>query len=109
MIPRLNTSSSRFEAAVDTKRFFQIGWTLIESEDAGIGPTRYHKTRLEVRRSPVRFWMKVGEKGGGARYYRLWELAGSTIRRWWAGFVDGWLAAIGLWERIQARSGGPLH
>jgi hypothetical protein len=39
MIPRPNRVSSRFEAAVDTKRFFQIGWNLIESEDAG---TRQH-------------------------------------------------------------------
>jgi len=29
-------NSSRFEAAVDTKQFFQIGWNLIESEDVGI-------------------------------------------------------------------------
>jgi hypothetical protein len=39
MIPRPNTISSRFEAAVDTKKFFQMGWNLIESEDAG---TRQH-------------------------------------------------------------------
>jgi hypothetical protein len=32
-------NSSRFEAAVDTKQFFQMGWNLIESEDAG---TRQH-------------------------------------------------------------------
>ncbi|TEY28370.1 hypothetical protein BOTCAL_1025g00010 [Botryotinia calthae] len=37
MIPRTNTTSSRFEAAaVDTKKFFQKGWNLIESDDAGI-------------------------------------------------------------------------
>ena len=35
MIPRPNTVSSRFEAAVDTNKFFQMGWNLIESEDAG--------------------------------------------------------------------------
>ncbi|KAL9132322.1 MAG: hypothetical protein Q9175_006504 [Cornicularia normoerica] len=28
-------NSSRFEAAVDTKKFFQMGWNLIKSEDAG--------------------------------------------------------------------------
>lgn len=39
MIPRPNTNSSRFEAAVDTKQFFQMGRNLIESEDAG---TRQH-------------------------------------------------------------------
>ncbi len=39
MIPRPNTSSSRFEAVVDTKKFFQMGWNLIESGDAG---TRQH-------------------------------------------------------------------
>ncbi|KAL9119512.1 MAG: hypothetical protein Q9187_003935 [Circinaria calcarea] len=39
MIPRPNTSSSRFEVAVDTEKFFQMGWNLIESEDAG---TRQH-------------------------------------------------------------------
>ena len=39
MIPRPNSNSSRFEVAVDTKDFFQIGWNLIESEDAG---TRQH-------------------------------------------------------------------
>ena len=39
MIPRPNTIPSRFEAAVDTKKFFQTGWILIESEDAG---TRQH-------------------------------------------------------------------
>ncbi|TGO06847.1 hypothetical protein BTUL_0451g00010 [Botrytis tulipae] len=37
MIPRANTISSRFTAtAVDTKKFFQTGWNLIESDDAGI-------------------------------------------------------------------------
>ncbi|TGO16135.1 hypothetical protein BPAE_0516g00020 [Botrytis paeoniae] len=37
MIPRTNTVSSRFApAAVDTKKFFQTGWNLIESDDAGI-------------------------------------------------------------------------
>ncbi|KAH8663361.1 hypothetical protein BGZ60DRAFT_489915 [Tricladium varicosporioides] len=36
MIPRPNTNPSRFEGAVDTKKFFQIGWNLIESEDVGI-------------------------------------------------------------------------
>jgi hypothetical protein len=36
MIPRPNTNSLRFEAGVDTKKFFQMGWNLIESEDAGI-------------------------------------------------------------------------
>lgn len=36
MIPRPSTNSSRFQAVVDTKEFFQIGWNLIESEDAGI-------------------------------------------------------------------------
>lgn len=37
MIPRANTTSSRFTAtAVDTKKFFQTGWNLIESDDAGI-------------------------------------------------------------------------
>jgi hypothetical protein len=36
MIPRPNAIPSRFEAAVDTKKFFQTGWNLIESEDAGI-------------------------------------------------------------------------
>jgi hypothetical protein len=35
MIPRPNPISSRFEAAVDTQKFFQMGWNLIESEDAG--------------------------------------------------------------------------
>lgn len=35
MIPRPNTNSLRFEAAVDTKKFFQMGWNLIKSEDAG--------------------------------------------------------------------------
>jgi hypothetical protein len=35
MIPRPNPISSRFEATVDTKKFFQMGWNLIESEDAG--------------------------------------------------------------------------
>lgn len=39
MIPRPNRNPSRFEAVVDTKKFFGIGWTLIESEDAG---TRQH-------------------------------------------------------------------
>jgi hypothetical protein len=39
MIPRPNTISSRFGAAMDTKRFFQMGWNLIESENAG---TRQH-------------------------------------------------------------------
>lgn len=39
MIPRPNTISSRFEAAMDTKKFFQVGWNLIESENAG---TRQH-------------------------------------------------------------------
>ena len=39
MIPRPNTISSRFEAAVDTNKFFQMGWNLIKSEDAG---TRQH-------------------------------------------------------------------
>ena len=39
MIPRPNTNSSRFEAAVDTKKFLQMGWNLMESEDAG---TRQH-------------------------------------------------------------------
>ena len=39
MIPRPNTIPSRLEAAVDTKKFFQTGWILIESEDAG---TRQH-------------------------------------------------------------------
>ena len=34
MIPRPNTNSSRLEATVDTKKFFQMGWNLIESEDA---------------------------------------------------------------------------
>ncbi|KAF1994313.1 P-loop containing nucleoside triphosphate hydrolase protein [Amniculicola lignicola CBS 123094] len=36
MIPRPNTNPSRFDAAVDTRAFFQIGWNLIETEDAGI-------------------------------------------------------------------------
>jgi hypothetical protein len=36
MIPRPNTTPSRFEAAVDTKTFFQIGWNLTEAKDAGI-------------------------------------------------------------------------
>jgi hypothetical protein len=36
MIPRLNTIPSRLEAAVDTKRFFQMGWNLIECEDVGV-------------------------------------------------------------------------
>ena len=35
MIPKPNMSSSRFVVAVDTKKFFQMGWNLIESEDAG--------------------------------------------------------------------------
>ena len=35
MIPRPNTNSSRFEAAVDTKKFFQMGWNLTKSDDAG--------------------------------------------------------------------------
>ena len=35
MIPKPNTIPSRFEAPVDTKKFFQIGWNLIESENAG--------------------------------------------------------------------------
>ncbi|OCL12491.1 hypothetical protein AOQ84DRAFT_419589, partial [Glonium stellatum] len=35
MIPRPNTNS-RFETAVETKSFFQMGWNLIESEDAAI-------------------------------------------------------------------------
>ena len=39
MIPRPNRNSSRFEDAVDIKNFFQMGWNLIESEDAG---TRQH-------------------------------------------------------------------
>jgi hypothetical protein len=39
MIPRPDPSSSRFEGAVDTKQFFQMGWNIIESEDAG---TRQH-------------------------------------------------------------------
>ncbi|KAI9784988.1 MAG: hypothetical protein M1839_001184 [Geoglossum umbratile] len=39
MIPRPNANSSRLEAAVDTKKFFQTGWNLIESGDAG---TRQH-------------------------------------------------------------------
>ncbi len=34
MIPRPNKHSSRFEAAVDTIKFFQMGWNLIESDDA---------------------------------------------------------------------------
>ena len=36
MIPRPNIFSSRFEAVIDIKKFFQIGWNLIESEDTGI-------------------------------------------------------------------------
>jgi hypothetical protein len=39
MIPRPNKNYSRFEAAVDTKIFFQMGWKLIETEDA---ETRQH-------------------------------------------------------------------
>jgi hypothetical protein len=39
MIPRPNAIFSRFEVAVDTKKFFQMGWNLIESGDAG---TRQH-------------------------------------------------------------------
>lgn len=39
MIPRPTTNSSRFQAAVDTKTFFQMGRILVESEDAG---TRQH-------------------------------------------------------------------
>ena len=39
MIPRPDTISSRFGAAVDTNKFFQMGWNLIQSEDAG---TRQH-------------------------------------------------------------------
>ena len=35
MIPRPNTNSSRFEAAVDTKKFFQMGWNLTKSDDEG--------------------------------------------------------------------------
>lgn len=35
MIPRPHTNSSHFEAAVDTNKFFQMGWNLIESKDAG--------------------------------------------------------------------------
>ncbi|KAF7957199.1 hypothetical protein EAE96_002790 [Botrytis aclada] len=36
MIPRTNKIYSSFEAAaVDTKKFFNIGWNLIESEDVG--------------------------------------------------------------------------
>jgi hypothetical protein len=35
MIPRPNTHPSRFETAVDTKAFFQTGWNLIETKDAG--------------------------------------------------------------------------
>ena len=36
MIPRPNTNSLRSGVAVDTKKFLQMGWNLIESEDAGI-------------------------------------------------------------------------
>ncbi|KFZ11229.1 hypothetical protein V502_07659 [Pseudogymnoascus sp. VKM F-4520 (FW-2644)] len=36
MFPRPNTNYSRFEAAMDIERLLQIGWNLIESEDAGI-------------------------------------------------------------------------
>jgi len=39
MIPRPNRNSSRIEDNVDTKKFFQMGWNLIESEDA---ETRQH-------------------------------------------------------------------
>ena len=39
MIPSPSTKLSRFEAAVDTKKFFQTGWNLIEREDVG---TRQH-------------------------------------------------------------------
>ena len=35
IISRFNTHSSRFEAAVDTRKFLQMDWNLIESEDAG--------------------------------------------------------------------------
>jgi hypothetical protein len=38
-LPDLTRIPHVFEAAVDTKEFFQIGWNLIESEDAG---TRQH-------------------------------------------------------------------
>ncbi|KAF2793162.1 hypothetical protein K505DRAFT_350116 [Melanomma pulvis-pyrius CBS 109.77] len=36
MIPRPNTKPSRFESALDTGTFFQIGWNLIKAEDAEI-------------------------------------------------------------------------
>ena len=36
MIPKSNTNHYRFEPAVDIEQFFQMGWTLIQSEDAGI-------------------------------------------------------------------------
>jgi hypothetical protein len=46
MIPRPNRNFLRFEATVDTKKFLQMGWNLIESEDAG---TRQHViTKLGV-------------------------------------------------------------
>ncbi|WPG98204.1 Hypothetical protein R9X50_00099100 [Acrodontium crateriforme] len=35
MIPRPSTISPRFGAAVDTQTFFQMGWNVIKSEDAG--------------------------------------------------------------------------
>ncbi|ELR09946.1 hypothetical protein GMDG_04422 [Pseudogymnoascus destructans 20631-21] len=35
MIPRPNTNNSCFQAAMDIDMFLQIGWKLIESEDAG--------------------------------------------------------------------------
>ena len=39
MIPRPNVNSTRFNANVDIKSFFQMGWDIFEGEDAG---TRQH-------------------------------------------------------------------
>jgi hypothetical protein len=39
MIPRHSTNLSRFEVFVGTKKFLQMGWKLIESEDT---ETRQH-------------------------------------------------------------------
>lgn len=36
MIPKSNARYTRFEPAVDTKSFFQTGWTLVDSKDVSI-------------------------------------------------------------------------
>ena len=48
MIPRPNTISSRFEATIDTKKFFQISQNLIKSEDIGIRQYIIIKLGIEI-------------------------------------------------------------